>query len=249
MGYDIYVANQDKSKVLKLPIIPSELPTLNYDIQNEEFKTYNNGSYNFIKEQGLYYFTLESWLPTKTYSFAKSSVMAKDVLDLLNYAIINKQYIQIVIIKEDGSTYVNNKFSIEKLNYSVKRNGDYNYSLDVKQYRICQKGVYTLGWNLDAVGWWYCTNVENYEYYKNGWQKVSGDTEWYYFNANGYALCNQWLLYKNKWYWLRSNCQMKHSGWEKIKGLWYYFYDDGIMACDTTTPDGYKVNSSGAWVK
>ena len=125
MGYDIYIANKDKSKVLQLPIIPAELPELNYSIENESFKSYQNGEYNFIKEQGLYYFTLESWLPVKKYSFAKSDVMAKDVLDLLDYAIVNKQYIQIVIIKSDGSTYVNNKFSIESLNYSVKRNGDF----------------------------------------------------------------------------------------------------------------------------
>ena len=71
MGYDIYIANKDKSIVLKLPIIPAELPELSYSIQNEEFKTYNNGIYNFIKEQGLYSFTLESWLPVKKYQFAK----------------------------------------------------------------------------------------------------------------------------------------------------------------------------------
>lgn len=249
MGCDIYLANKDKTKVLQLPIIPAELPDKTKSISNEEFATYDNGTFNFIKKAGLDTLTLDSWLPVKDYSFQKSSVKAKDVISLIDDAIDNKEYIQAVFINPDGSTYINDKFSIEAWNYKVQRNGTYLYSLGLKQFRECPKESYVLGWNLDSTGWKYCINVETCECYHSGWQKVSGDTEWYYFNANGYALYNQWLLYKNKWYWLRSNCQMKHSGWEQIKGLWYYFYNDGSMACNTTTPDGYKVNSSGAWVK
>lgn len=244
MGYDIYIANKDKSKVLQLPIIPAELPELNYSIENESFKSYQNGEYNFIKEQGLYYFTLESWLPVKKYSFAKSDVMAKDVLDLLDYAIVNKQYIQIVIIKSDGSTYVNNKFSIESLNYSVKRNGDFNYSLGVKQYRETTKEAYVLGWNLNSTGWWYCYDYDNYKWYANEWQYI--DNQWYYFNESGYALQNQWFLYKNKWYWFTDKCQMWNNEWLKINERWYYFYSDGSLAVNTITPDGYRVDSTGA---
>lgn len=244
MGYDIYIANKDKSKVLQLPIIPAELPELNYSIENESFKSYQNGEYNFIKEQGLYYFTLESWLPVKKYSFAKSDVMAKDVLDLLDYAIVNKQYIQIVIIKSDGSTYVNNKFSIESLNYSVKRNGDFNYSLGVKQYRETTKEAYVLGWNLNSTGWWYCYDYDNYKWYANEWQYI--DNQWYYFNESGYALQNQWFLYKNKWYWFTDKCQMWNNEWLKINERWYYFYPDGSLAVNTITPDGYRVDSTGA---
>ena len=245
MGYDIYIANKDKSKVLKMPWIPAELPELNYDIQNEEFKSYNNGTFNFINEQGLYNFTLEGELPVKRYSFSKSDVLAKDVLDLLDYAIVNKQYIQIVIIKSDGSTYVNNKFSIESLNYSVKRNGDFNYSLGVKQYRETTKEAYVLGWNLNSTGWWYCYDYDNYKWYASEWQYI-GD-QWYYFNENGYALQNQWFLYKNKWYWFTDKCQMWNNEWLMINGRWYYFYSDGSLAVNTITPDGYWVDETGAW--
>lgn len=244
MGYDIYISNKDKSKVLKLPIIPSELPTLNYSIENEEFKSYSNGTYNFIKEQGLYNFTLESWLPIKKYSFAKSDVLAKDVLDLLDYSVENKQYIQVVIIKSDGSTYVNNKFSIESLNYSVKRNGDFNYSLGLKKYRETTKEAYALGWNNNATGWWYCYDYEHYKWYVDEWKQIDG--EWYYFNSNGYALESQWILWKNVWYWLDENCKMAHNKWLQINGKWYYFFDSGEMARNTTI-DSYYVDDSGAW--
>ena len=246
MGYDIYIADKDKNKVLKLPIIPAELPELNYSIENEEFKSYNNGSYNFIKNAGLYTFTLESWLPIRKYSFAKSNVLAKEVLDLLDYAVVNKQYIQVVIMNNDGSTYVNNKFTIESgFKYKVRHNGDYEYSLPLKQYRETTKEVYVLGWNLNSTGWWYCYDYENYKWYANEWKYI-GD-QWYYFNENGYALQNQWFSYKNKWYWFTDKCQMWNTEWLLVNGTWYYFYPDGSLAVNTVTPDGYIVDENGAY--
>lgn len=57
------------------------------------------------------------------------------------------------------------------------------------------------------------------------WELILG--KWYYFNAGGYAV----------------------TGWNEIDGTWYYMYEDGAMAAGTTTPDGYVVDGSGAWVQ
>lgn len=38
------------------------------------------------------------------------------------------------------------------------------------------------------------------------------------------------------------------TGWKEINYKWYYFGSDGYMWHDTTTPDGYKVGSDGAWI-
>lgn len=38
------------------------------------------------------------------------------------------------------------------------------------------------------------------------------------------------------------------TGWREINYKWYYFGQDGYMWHDTTTPDGYKVGSDGAWI-
>ncbi len=59
----------------------------------------------------------------------------------------------------------------------------------------------------------------------NCWELIKG--KWYYFNAEGYAM----------------------TGWQEIGGVWYYLYEDGSMAAGTTTPDGYRVDDSGAWVQ
>lgn len=52
-------------------------------------------------------------------------------------------------------------------------------------------------------------------------------SKWYYFNTDGYAV----------------------TGWNRIGGAWYYKYQDGSMAADTTTVDGYWVGSDGVWVQ
>ena len=39
------------------------------------------------------------------------------------------------------------------------------------------------------------------------------------------------------------------TGWQQIGGIWYYLYEDGSIAAGTTTPDGYQVDASGAWIQ
>lgn len=241
--YNIYISDKNKRQVFKMPIVPEEFPVLEKSIENEEFRTYSNGSYNNIKKAGLDTFNLECWLPAKKYAFAKSNVLAHEFIDFINYVINNKQYVYVAIIA-NGKSYINDKFSIESWNYGVKRNGDYNYSLDFKQYRDFTNLNYNLGWNKNATGWWYCTSVENYTWYANEWQYI--DNEWYYFDSNGYALSSQWMLWKNIWYYFDENCKMVHNKWLKISGKWYYFFDSGEMARNTTI-DGYYLGDDGAW--
>lgn len=103
-----------------------------------------------------------------------------------------------------------------------------------------------LRWNKNSTGWRYCIDVDNDYYYKDEWKLIDG--EWYLFNAEGYADHDKWVQYKDKWYYLRSNCMMAKSQWLWIDGECYYFYSDGAMACNTITPDGYKVDETGAWI-
>lgn len=66
-----------------------------------------------------------------------------------------------------------------------------------------------------------------------GWRK--NETGWWYAtNAEGTA----W--HAGCWQWLDGN----GDGMAEC----YYFNQDGYMAADTTTPDGYTVNADGAWI-
>lgn len=250
MEYDIYVGNKDKTKVYKLPIIPENLPELTKAIQNEEFETWWDGKYNFIEKPGLLEFTLDCWLPAKdkNYNFAKSTVKAPEVIQLLENARDNAECITIVIIGSDGSIYVSDKFSIESFKYKVNWEGDYEYSLSVKKYRDADAEIpptaRKLGWIQDSNGWWY--QMADGTYPRDSWKNI--ENEWYSFNFNGYARASQWIQDNGCWYYLKDSCAMARNEWINWKGKSYYLGDTGMMYVNCHTPDGYWVGSDGAWI-
>lgn len=92
-----------------------------------------------------------------------------------------------------------------------------------------------------------------------GWEK-SG-SHWFYKKQDGNRAASQWLNIDGADYFFNPDGTMA-TGWRELpsgamarnywvesSGLWYYLGGDGIMLKNTTTPDGYKVNGSGVWVK
>jgi N-acetylmuramoyl-L-alanine amidase len=104
----------------------------------------------------------------------------------------------------------------------------------------------TYGWNQDQTGWWYCTDTANNYYYRDCWQSIDG--EWYSFDHDGYARHDTWIASGGKWYYLRTNCVMAKSQWLWLDGECYCFGPDGALYMNCTTPDGYQVDDSGAWI-
>lgn len=115
---------------------------------------------------------------------------------------------------------------------------------DFKSLQV--NNVYKVGWNQNSTGWYYLTNTQGW-YYKDCWEKI--DDEWYSFDADGYARKNTWLKDQGKWYYLKDSCKMAKSEWLWIDGECYCFNEHGELYVDCTTPDGYKVDESGAWVQ
>lgn len=60
---------------------------------------------------------------------------------------------------------------------------------------------------------------------------------------------------QGKWWYDNGDGSYANSGWKWIDGNGdgiaecYYFNDRGYLLTDTTTPDGYIVNTDRAWVK
>lgn len=117
------------------------------------------------------------------------------------------------------------------------------------------------GWMRNSTGWWYSNgdgtwlsggwhNINNVWYYFNGsgyiltgWQLING--RWYYMNASG-AMLTGWQYINNAWYYLDAGGAML-TGWQYINGKWYYMdLSTGVMYANTITPDGYRVDASGA---
>ena len=80
----------------------------------------------------------------------------------------------------------------------------------------------------------------------DGWAKIN-DT-WYFFKNFG-GMAEGWVKDGNTWYYLQPGSGKMVTGWNLINGKYYYFDASGAMLANTTTPDGYKVDASGAWVK
>lgn len=245
MSYDMYIQNQDKTVTYKFPIVPPELPQLEFEINNEVFSTYKGTNYTAINKNSTKTLTLECWLPTKKYNWAKSDILAKPIIDLINNALTNGEFVHFYIVNK-SDIFLSGKFTIDAWSYGVLWNGNYSYTLTLRDYESYEDKGYVLGWNEDNRGWWYCTNVENYTWYSNEWQYINGN--WFWFDAEGYAYQNKWLLQNNKWYYMNNDCHMLHDKWEWIDGKCYYFYSNGEMASNTTV-EGWVVGPDGAWIQ
>ncbi len=132
-----------------------------------------------------------------------------------------------------------NKYSWEKLAYTFCNSIDNSIPKDPSTWK--------LGWNQNSTGWWYCTDVANEYYYKDAWKLIDG--EWYSFDSKGYARESVWLLDQGKWYYLKSSCKMAKNEWLWIDGECYCFNENGALYVDCTTPDGYNVDETGAWIQ
>ncbi|MDF2858173.1 MAG: hypothetical protein K0Q87_4024 [Neobacillus sp.] len=149
--------------------------------------------------------------------------------------------------------------------YMINPDGTYKtgWLLDSgKWYYLNHLGVMQTGWEL-INGKWYYLNHPNGSM-RTGWQLISGKWyflnkagdmktgwfysggKWYFLNSNG-DMQTGWLYNGGRWYFLKGNGEMQ-TGWLLNGGKWYYLYSDGSMAKNTTI-SGYKLNSSGAWIR
>ena len=117
-------------------------------------------------------------------------------------------------------------------------------------------------WVKDS-GTWYFMN-DNGVMFNQTWLYQGGN--WYAFKSSGAMIASDWLYDNHSWYYLKdsgamatgwikdsgswyylNNSGAMATGWVKDSGSWYYLASSGKMLHNTYTPDGYYVDSSGAW--
>ncbi len=108
------------------------------------------------------------------------------------------------------------------------------------------------GWQQDAAahGWRYLNPLHDGHFGEavTGWVH---DGSWYLLDGDG-LMATGWRWSEGSWYLLGQDGRML-TGWQKVGDAWYYLYEtvgspQGACALNTVTPDGYRVNETGAWV-
>lgn len=62
------------------------------------------------------------------------------------------------------------------------------------------------------------------------------------------AYAGAWQQDAAGWWYDNGDSTYAKSGWHWIDGRCYYFTDNGYCLINTSTPDGYTVDGSGAWI-
>ena len=111
-------------------------------------------------------------------------------------------------------------------------------------------------WIQGSTGWWFQRKDGSYP--ASCWQQLAynGTSEWYHFDEKGYMQTGWFTDADGNRYYLHAvgdgTRGRMYTGWNQIDGIWYYFNmvsdgTRGALLIDRETPDGYRVDASGAW--
>ena len=110
-------------------------------------------------------------------------------------------------------------------------------------------------WMQDEKGWWYKRADGSYPKNSWGYEAYNGKSYWYYFLDSGY-MATGWVEVNGSKYYLFPNSDgwkgRMLTGWQWIDGNCYYLdpqgQNEGALYRNSTTPDGFTVDSEGRWV-
>jgi len=101
-------------------------------------------------------------------------------------------------------------------------------------------------WIQSEGQWQYQVEGQN----QKGWREISGS--WYYFDPLTGKMQDGWILADGKWYFLKTdtaNWGKMAQGWTWVDGYCYFLKDNGTMATEEKTSDGYSISANGQWVQ
>ncbi|HGK8585530.1 TPA: N-acetylmuramoyl-L-alanine amidase family protein [Streptococcus pneumoniae] len=108
-------------------------------------------------------------------------------------------------------------------------------------YYFAPSGEMKTGWVKDKEAWYY---MDSTGIMKTGEIEVAGHH--YYLEESG-AMKQGWHKKANDWYFYKTDGS-RAVGWIKDKDKWYFLKENGQLLVNGKTPEGYTVDSSGAWL-
>lgn len=126
----------------------------------------------------------------------------------------------------------------------------------VYTYHFDADGVMDSGWYRDAAGSWYFLSAVHDGWFGGlikGWHHDANDGNWYYLNLLDGAMVTGWQKIDGKWYFLNPHTPEQTWFWNAETERWEYRNGQsrplGAMYAGEQTPDGYRVDESGAWIR
>ena len=118
-------------------------------------------------------------------------------------------------------------------------------------YYFDHDGYMATEWQYINNNWYYMDPLSGAM--TTGWHLDTQDGYWYYLNPATGAVMSGWQQVGDNWYYL--NEQVPEASWkfDETSKQWLYEKQNilpyGAMYRNTTTPDGYQVDSNGIWIK
>ncbi len=133
-----------------------------------------------------------------------------------------------------------------------------NTKSGAKWFYFYQNGAMATGWIVTEDGKWYymMPDGEQQGAMQTGFVLDPSDHHWYMLKETSGELLTGWQTSNGKYYYFNAvPGKQGTSGWgyDEVSKKWNYSFMPtfayGAMYQSTTTPDGYRVDADGAWVK
>ena len=144
-----------------------------------------------------------------------------------------------------------------KSNIGARKNGGHPLSVFSRSFMLSIPLALTLPFfslTAQAEGKWIQSEGQ-WQYQvegqmQKGWKEISGS--WYYFDPLTGKMQDGWILADGKWYFLKTdtaNWGKMAQGWTWVDGYCYFLKENGTMATEEKTPDGYSISANGQWMQ
>lgn len=132
----MFFSYNNNEKVVEVPVIPNTLPDILQELQNETFTT-NTTTLTLLGNKKPRSFSMDLFLPTKEYDFAKDT--GTEILNLLGYVSSNKIPMRVVVT--DGlNELLNIAVSISSFKYYFDRAENIRCNVSFTEYIFITSG-------------------------------------------------------------------------------------------------------------
>ena len=133
--YKIYVADKNKKNLMRLPILPEEMPTRSTSVTTDTFKAANGKAYTIIGAQEPETLTVEFDAPDKANKKYDSKCTGAQFEKFFKDKIKKKAPIYYMAIKPNGKYYIKGLYAISSYDRHISQTNKWIFSITLQKWR------------------------------------------------------------------------------------------------------------------